>query len=88
MRQRDRRFPSTYTTGTPSPGASARVHLVAISSGSEQFEGEGTGPPDHYIVAPSTHGANSAAPKSNASLLVGSPDATRSIRSKIRSPHP
>ena len=40
-----------------------------------------------HIVAPSTHGANSAAPKSNCSLLVRSPDATRSISSKMRWPH-
>lgn len=37
-----------------------------------------------YIVAPSTHGANSAPPKSKLSLFVASPDATRSIRSKMR----
>src|SRR5882757_280902 len=41
----------------------------------------------YHIVAPSTQGANSAPPKSKLSLLVGSPDATRSIRSKIRCPH-
>lgn len=37
-----------------------------------------------YMVAPSTHGANSAPPKSKLSLLVASPDATRSINSKMR----
>ena len=40
-----------------------------------------------YIVAPSTHGANSAPPKSKLSLLVGWPEAVLSIRSNIRSPH-
>src|SRR5260370_13118961 len=43
-------------------------------------------PPTH-IVAPSTHGANSAPPKSKLSLLVGWPDATFSIRLKMRAPH-
>src|SRR5215467_11957407 len=42
---------------------------------------------DTYIVAPSTHGANSAPPKSKLSLFVGWPDAVLRIRSKIRSPH-
>jgi hypothetical protein len=36
-----------------------------------------------YIVAPSTRGANSAPPKSNASLLVGCPDAAFSLSSKM-----
>src|SRR6188768_1151799 len=40
-----------------------------------------------YIVAPSTHGANSAPPKSKFSLLVGWPDAVFSISSKMRWPH-
>src|SRR6266403_1083048 len=40
-----------------------------------------------YIVAPSTHGANSAPPKSKLSLLVGWPEAVFSIRSKMRWPH-
>src|SRR5512138_1552615 len=40
-----------------------------------------------YIVAPSTHGANSALPKSKLSLLVGWPDAVFSINSKMRWPH-
>src|SRR3954471_24831558 len=40
-----------------------------------------------HIVAPSTHGANSAPPKSKLSLLVGWPDAVFSISSKIRWPH-
>src|SRR5690348_11794261 len=40
-----------------------------------------------YIVAPNTHGANSAAPKSKASLLVCSPEATLSINSNTRAPH-
>src|ERR1700733_531991 len=42
---------------------------------------------DNHIVAPSTHGANSAPPKSKLSLLVGCPDAVSSIRSKMRWPH-
>ena len=37
-----------------------------------------------HIVAPSTHGANSALPKSKLSLLVGAPEAVLSIRSKMR----
>src|SRR4029077_18986142 len=40
-----------------------------------------------YIVAPSTHGANSAPPKSKFSLLVGWPEAVFSIKSKMRWPH-
>src|SRR5207249_3318629 len=40
-----------------------------------------------YTVAPSTHGANSAPPKSKLSLLVGCPEAVLSIRSKMRWPH-
>src|SRR4051794_23427232 len=40
-----------------------------------------------YIVAPSTHGANSAPPKSKLSLLVGWPEAVFSISSKMRWPH-
>src|SRR5207253_6053475 len=40
-----------------------------------------------YIVAPSTHDANSAPPKSKLSLLVGWPDAVFSISSKMRWPH-
>src|SRR5947207_14812383 len=42
---------------------------------------------NRYIVAPSTHGANSAPPKSKLSLLVGCPEAVFSIRSKMRWPH-
>src|SRR5690349_13640172 len=42
--------------------------------------------PPAYIVAPSTHGANSAAPKSKLSLLVRPPLAVSSIFWKIRSP--
>ena len=42
---------------------------------------------EDHIVAPSTQGANSAAPKSNCSLLVRSPEATRSMSSKMRWPH-
>src|ERR1700750_382210 len=42
---------------------------------------------ESYIVAPSTHGANSAPPKSKLSLLVGWPEAVFSIRSKMRWPH-
>ena len=42
---------------------------------------------DGYIVAPRTHGANSAPPKSKLSLLVGWPEAVFSIRSKMRWPH-
>src|SRR3954451_6257992 len=41
----------------------------------------------HYIVAPSTQGANSAPPKSKLSLLVGCPDAVLRMRSKMRWPH-
>src|SRR5260370_31705676 len=40
-----------------------------------------------HIVAPKTHGANSAPPKSKLSLLVGWPEAVLSIRSKMRWPH-
>src|SRR5262249_811803 len=40
-----------------------------------------------HIVAPSTHGANSAPPKSKLSLLVGWPEAVFSISSKMRWPH-
>src|SRR6267142_1249022 len=40
-----------------------------------------------YIVAPNTHGANSAPPKSKLSLLVGWPEAVFSMRSKMRWPH-
>src|SRR4051812_23581321 len=40
-----------------------------------------------HIVAPSTHGANSAPPKSKLSLLVGCPEAVFSISSKMRWPH-
>lgn len=59
-------------------------HRVLCANGKVRVRGP-VHPP--HIVAPSTQGANSAAPKSNASLLVASPEATRRMRSKIRCPH-